>query len=302
MQRLIRCAAPHVVMLVVVLLVASVACAETKWPSLFKYTLSLSSDDTARYQLSAGVSGPLTENMSATLDGWWIGGTEDNRAFVGDAYVDFDRSPIYLAAGRKYIVFGPAGVLVSPGIFGGEAKLDINRWELQAIAGSVAFTPGTGTTRTTFAGNRAPSDEDMTAVRVAIPLTGPAAKVPVKLGGNWIDILDDSGTSVDVEIGALPWLTLYGEVADYDDSNAHVYGVRLSDAGQRTDSKAWILVFYNRDIEPGFVPAAVGASAYFEGQDGWVGALYHQMNASHAIGVYADGEDAILTWFGTIPL
>lgn len=302
MQRLIRCAAPHVVMLVVVLLVASVACAETKWPSLFKYTLSLSSDDTARYQLSAGVSGPLTENMSATLDGWWIGGTEDNRAFVGDAYVDFDRSPIYLAAGRKYIVFGPAGVLVSPGIFGGEAKLDINRWELQAIAGSVAFTPGTGTTRTTFAGNRAPSDEDMTAVRVAIPLTGPAAKVPVKLGGNWIDILDDSGTSVDVEIGALPWLTLYGEVADYDDSNAHVYGVRLSDAGLRADSKAWILVFYNRDIEPGFVPAAVGASAYFEGQDGWVGALYHQMNASHAIGVYADGEDAILTWFGTIPL
>jgi hypothetical protein len=33
-----------------------------------------------------------------------------------------------------------------------------------------------------------------------------------------------------------------------------------------------------------------------------VGALYYQMDAQHAIGVYADQEDAILTWFHTIPL
>ncbi|HUU54300.1 MAG TPA: hypothetical protein VMY87_05205 [Armatimonadota bacterium] len=302
MLKLMRRAAAHLAVLAVVLLMATAACAQTKWPSLFKYTVSLSSEDTARYQLSAGLSGPIAENMSAKIDGWWIGGTEDNRAFVGDAYVDFDRSPIYLAAGRKYIVFGPAGVLVSPGLYGGELKLDISRWELHVISGSVAFTPGTGATRFTYAGNRAPSDESMTAVRLAVPLTSPEAAVPVKVGGNWIDILDESGTSVDVEIGALPWLTLYGEAADYDDSNAHVYGLRLSDAAMRDDGKAWILVYYHREIEVGFVPAQVGASAYFEGQDGWAGGLYYQMNTNHAIGIYADGEEAILTWFGTIPL
>jgi hypothetical protein len=302
MQTPPRPTAPCLLALALVLLVASSACAETKWPSLFRYTVSLSSDDTARYQTSAGVSGPLTDYVSAKIEGWWIGGTADDRAFVGDAYVDFDRSPLYVAAGRKYVIFGPAGVLVSPGIFGGEGRIDINRVQLQVIAGTIAFTPGTGATRFTFAGNRAASDESMTAVRLAVPLTSPAARVPVTIGGNWLDVLDDSGTSIDVEIGALPWLTLYGEAADYDDADAHVYGIRLSDTALRNDGRAWILVWYNRDIEVGFVPAAVGATAFFEGQDGWAGGLYYQMNPRHAVGVYADNEEAILTWFGSIPL
>lgn len=297
-----RYTAPCVLALILVFLLASSACAQTKWPSLFRYTVSLSSDDTARYQVSAGVSGPVTDYVNAKLEGWWIGGTADDRAFVGDAYVDFDRSPIYLAAGRKYVVFGPAGVLVSPGIFGGEAKVDINRVQLQVISGSIAFTPGTGTTRFTFSGNRSASDENMTAVRLALPLTSPDAKVPVTLGGNWLDVLDDTGTSIDVEIGALPWLTLYGEAADYDEADAHVYGIRLSDAQLRNDGRAWILVWYNRDIEVGFVPAAVGATAFFEGQDGYAGGLYYQMNSRQAIGVYADNEEGILTWFSTLPL
>ncbi len=302
MERLTRCAAPYVLVTALLFLVAGAAGAETKWPSLFKYTVSLSSEDTARYQLSAGFSGPIADYMSAKIDGWWIGGTADNKAFVGDAYVDFNRSPIYLAGGRKYIPFGPAGVLVSPGLLGGELGLDINRWELRAIAGTIAFTPGTSTTRFTYAGTRVPSDEGMTAVRLAIPLTRPEARVPVTLGGNWLDVLDDTGTSVEVQIGLESWLSLYGEATDFGDENAHVYGVRLSDAHLRDDGKAWIFVFYNRDIPIGYVPAQVGACAYFEGQDGWVGALYYQMNAYQAIGVYADEEDGILTWFHTIPL
>lgn len=302
MQRITRSAVPHLLVIVVLILTAGVSCADTKWPSLFRYTVSLSSDDTARYQVSAGFSGPIADNMSAKIEGWWIGGTEDNRAFVGDAYVDFDRAPLYVAAGRKFTMFGPAGILVSPGLLGGELGVDINRWQLQAIAGTIAFTPGTGSTRFTYAGARAPSDESMTALRLAGPLTRPDASVPVVLGGNWLDVLDDSGTSLDLQVEALPWLTLFGEAADFGDENAHVYGVRLSDANLRDDGKAWILVFYNRDIPIGYVPAQVGACAYFEGQDGWVGAFYHQMNSQQAIGVYADNEDAIFTWFHSIPL
>lgn len=299
---LTRRAAPHIIVLAVLLVAASAACAQTEWPSLFRYTLSLSTDETARYQTSASFSGPIAEDFSAKLEGWWIGGKGDDRAFLGDAYIDYDKNLVYLAAGRKYVVFGPAGVLVSPGIFGGELGVDIGRAAVRVISGSLQFTPGTGTTRFTFTGNRVPGDESLSAARLSAPLTAPAAPVPVTLGLNWIDVLDETGSSVDASIGLTQWLTVYGEAADYDDSDAHVYGVKLSDAGLRSDGKAWILALYNRDIEVGFAPAAVGASSYFEGQNGWAGGLYYQMDPGRAIGVYGDGEDAILTWFGTIPL
>ncbi len=227
MHRFTRCTALFVFALVTLLLAVAGAGADTQWPSLFRYTLSLSSDETARYQTSASLSGPIAENMSAKVEGWWIGGEGDDRAFVGDAYLDFKRNPVYLAGGRKYTVFGPAGVLVSPGIFGGEVKFDTDGWTLQALAGTLQFTPGTGTTRFNFTGARAPSDESITAVRVARVLTPVGAAVPVKIGVNWVDVVDDTGTSVDAEIGALRWLTLYGEAADYDDANANLYGVRL---------------------------------------------------------------------------
>jgi hypothetical protein len=302
MQHLTRCAAPHLLVVAILALTAGVSGADTQWPSLFRYTVSLSSDDTARYQVSAGFSGPIADYMSAKIEGWWIGGTEDNTSFVGDACVDFGHAPLYLAAGRKYTMFGPAGILVSPGLFGGELGVDINRWQLQAIAGTIAFTPGTGTTRFTHAGPRASSDESMTALRLAVPLTRHDARAPVVLAGSWLDVLDDTGTSLDLQIEALSWLTLFGEAADFGDEDAHVYGIRLSDAHLRDDGKAWILVFYNRDIPVGYVPAQAGACAYFEGQDGWVGAFYYQMNSQQAIGVYADNEDAIFTWFHSIPL
>lgn len=302
MHQFTRRAAPHLLVTALLVLTAGVSGADTKWPSLFRYTVSLSSDDTARYQVSAGFSGPIADYMGAKIEGWWIGGSEDNRAFVGDAYVDFDRAPLYLAAGRKHTMLGPAGILVSPGLLGGELGVDINRWQLQAIAGTTAFTPGTGTTRFTYGGARMPSDESLKAVRLAGPLTGPEASVPVVLGGNWLDVLDDTGTSLDLQIEALSWLTFFGEAADFGDEDALVYGIRLSDAHLRDDGKAWIFVFYNRDIPIGYVPAQVGACAYFEGQDGWVGAFYYQMNSQQAIGVYADNEDAIFTWFHSIPL
>ena len=136
---------------------------------------------------------------------------------------------------------------------------------------------------------------------MGIPAVVVRATVPVKLGVNWLDVLDDTGSSVDVEIGATKQVTLFGEAADFE-SNGNAYGVRWSDAATRADEKVWILVFYHRDIEIGFVPAAVGASVFFENQRGWAGGLYHQFNMRNAIGVFADSHDAILTWFTTVPL
>ncbi|MFB3879937.1 MAG: hypothetical protein ACE149_01675 [Armatimonadota bacterium] len=289
-------------LVVVTLALAAAATADTKWPNLMRYTLALSTDEFGRYQASLYFTGPVAENMTAKVEGWWIKGTGDDRAFVGDAYLDYTRKPLYLAAGRKFVMFGPIGVLVSPGMFGGHLKLDLDRWELQALTGTLQFTPGTSSgNRFSFFGTRAPSDERVTALRLGGPLTGPDAAVPVKLGVNWLDVLDDTGSSVDIEIGATKQITLFGEAADFE-SSGNAYGVRWSDAATRADEKVWILVFYHRDIEIGFVPAAVGASVFFEDQRGWAGGLYHQFNMRDAIGVFADGNDAILTWFQTIPL
>jgi len=301
MRTLTRLAVPLLAALALTLVVG-VASAETKWPSMMRYTISLSTAEDAHYQASVAFWGPVAENMSAKVEGWWIGRPGDDRAFVGDAYVDYTRRPVYLAAGRKFVMFGPIGVLVSPGMFGGHLKLDVDRWEVQVLAGRLQFTPGTSTTRFNFFGVRTPSDEGVTAVRVGAPLTGADAPVPVRLGVNWIDVLDDTGSSVDVEIDASKWVTLFGESADYGDENGSAYGVRWSDAKTRSDGKVWILVFYHRDIDIGFVPAAVGASVFFEDQRGWAAGLYRQLNMRQAIGVFADNKDAILTWFQTIPL
>ncbi len=302
MRSSMRRAAPHLVALGIVLLTTTAAGAQTRWPSLFRYTVSLSTDDTAAYQVSAALLGDIGDDFEAKLEGWWIGGREDDRGFLGDAYIAFDRAPVYLAAGRKYIPYGPAGVLVSPGIEGGELRLGVGASTVQVLTGELKFTPGTGTTRFTFSGARAPVDENVTAVRIQLPITRPDAWTPVTIGANWLDVLDDDGWSIDGSVGLNPWLTLFGEGADFGDENAHVYGLRMSDADLRADGKAWILVFYHRHIDVGFVPAQVGASVYFEGQEGYVGALYHQLDPQHAIGVYADNEDAIVTWFHNIPL
>ncbi len=301
MRTMTRRALVPLTLLGVLALAAGAACAQSEWPSIFRYTIALSTDPAGRYQTSASLSGPLSEESNLKIEGWWIGSRGDNRAFVGDCYVDYTKDALYVAAGRKYVPLGP-GLLVSPGFFGGEVKYRAERVTVQAISGSLQFTPATGTTRFTYAGARAPADEDFTAGRVAVLLTEPDAATPVTVGVNALDILDDRGTSVDVEIEPRRWLTLYGEAADYGDEDASIYGIRLSDMKARTDGRGTIVVWYHRDVEIGFVPAAVGASAYFEGQQGWAGGLYHQFNERRALGVFADGEEAIITLFGNIPL
>ncbi len=324
MRATMRHIAPYLAALIVLLLAASPACAQTVWPNLVSYTFSLSSDATARYQASLALSGPVGENLGGKLEGWWTGGGDDHEAFVGDAYLDYDKDILYLAAGRKYVTFrqpeSPVGVLVSPGILGAEVQVRTERVTFQGIVGGLAFMPGTSTTGFTFAGTPSgvcgpwcsaiptagrrdsqPLDEDILALRAAGQLTKTGAVTPVALGLNWVDLADETGGSVDVSVGVTKWLTLYGEAARCG-GDAHVYGIRLSDTDFRTDGKATILVWYHRDIADGFVPAAVGATSFFEGQRGWVGGLYHRISPYRAIGAYADGEEAVLTLFGTRPL
>jgi len=319
--------APHVpclAALIVLLLAASAACAQPQWPNLLSYAVSLSSDPATRYQASLALSGPVGEDLGAKLEGWWTGGGGDYGAFVGDAYLDYDRGPLYLAAGRKYVTFrqpeSPVGLLVSSGLLGVEAQVRTQRVTFQGVVGSLAFMPGTSTTGFTFAGtpsgvcgpwcsvipatgrrSSTPLEEHILALRATGQLTSPAARTPVSLGLNWIDVADDTGASADVSVGVTTWLSLYGEAA-HCVGDAQVYGLRFSDMGLRTDDEGTIAVWYHRDIDEGFVPAAVGATSFFEGQRGWVAGLYHRLSPTRAFGVFADGDEAVVTVYGNCPL
>jgi len=289
--------------IVLVLLAATAACAETKWPTALDYSVGVSTNDDSRLQLWAAVSGPIAPDMSAKVGGWWITASDDNRAFVGDAYIDYSHFPLYAAVGRKYVPFGPAGLLVSPGVYGGELQLRWERITFQAIAGTLAFTPVTGGTRFTYAGNRTPSEESIRAGRVAVDLTEPGAAVPVRLAVNVVGVMHDTGSSLDLSIEPNEWLTLFAEAADFDDVNADVYGIRFSDQRLRPDAtRHVIVVVYYRDVPVGFIPAVIGASAYFEDQTGLAGGIYYQLNQRQGLGLYADENDAILTLFTHVPL
>jgi len=292
---------PYLVVLAVLAMAASMAAAQ--WPADFDYTIGVSTEEQSGVQMSGLLSGPISPEMSLKVGGWWVTRSSNNRAFVGDAYVDYTKAPLYVAVGRKFVPFGPAGVLVSPGIAGGEVRLTYERVQIQAITGNLAFTPLTGGTRFTYSGNRAPSDESLTAARVQFIVSESGSDTPVVLGINMLDILDDTGKSADISIAANKWLTLYGESAEYADVHASAYGFRISNEKTLTPPKLpTILAFYHRKIPVGFVPAAVGASGYFENLDGWAGGLYQALPHNYAVGVFADKENAILTLFGHVDL
>lgn len=320
---------PCLAALIALLLAAGAACAQTVWPSLASYGVSLSTDPATRHQASLALSGPAGEDLGAKLEGWWTGGSGYHEAFVGDAYLDYDNGRLYLAAGRKYVTFRrpeiPVGALVSSGILGAEVQARAGRVTFQGIAGGLAFMPGTSATGFGFAGSPSgvclggvcmvgepalpatgrrgsqPLDEDILALRATGQLAEPGAVTQVGIGVDWVDVADETGASMDAAIGVTKWLTLFGEAARCG-GHAHVYGIRLSDTDLRTDGKGTIVVWYHREIDDGFVPAAVGATSFFEGQHGWVGGLYHQISRRRSIGVSADGEEVVLTLFGDHPL
>lgn len=301
MQRTSRRAAPCLAVLLVALLAAGAAQAQAQWPRLADYTLSLSTDEEAAYQTSLSLSGPVGEDLRLKLQGWWLAGTGDDRAFLGDAYLAYDNDMLYLAAGRKYAVLGPIGVLASPGIFGLDLQVRADPARFQAVVGTLQFLPGVSATRFIHTGTRAPADESIAALRLAAQLTGPDAVAPVTLGVNWVHLADRSGSSLDTSICVTDWLTVYGEAADCD-GDAHAYGLRITNAHARADGAAATFVLYHRTIDAGFVPAVLGATSFLEGGSGWVGGMHHQLGPGRAIGVYADGDEAVITWFGSIPI
>ena len=302
MSRVRRAALLCLLGLALVAALCSMASAET-WPSMANYSISLSSAPEAHVQINGGLWGPIGGNFGAKISAWWVTGGTDHRLFLADTYVDYTRKPLYVAVGRKYVPFGPAGLLVSPGIGGAEAKYQANRVSLQAIAGTLQFTPVVGTDRLTYAGTKIPSDESIAAARVAVDVVPATNPHPTTLGLNLLKLDGDSGDSLDLSLQTMDWMTLFGEVADFDGVHAHAYGVRLSNQKHvKNPSRHSLLTIYNRRVPVGFRPADLGATGYFQGMDGWAMGYSQQLDDFHGVGVFADRHDAIFTYFQTIPL
>ena len=277
-------------------------------PPALDLTLGVSTDDTAPIQTSAHLSGSLTDLVGYRIGGWLTTGSGDSHGFLGDAYLDFKGPGIYAAGGQKFVVFGPAGgVLVSPGIRGGELKVDLSRVRLQVISGRTEFTPVTGGGPRISPGfplGTVRPEEDMTAARVEFTLTPLTALLPLRVGVNFLDTLDEEGFSGDAELPLLPKVTAFGEYARFDSVGAWAAGVRFNDLrkvfGTSRATSAMLLV---RDIPDGYAPAAVGATQYFPNQDGLAGGIYHELRpAGMGIGIWGDDEDAIITLFKHVPL
>jgi len=288
---------------VVVLLGAAGIGLGAPWPDSLNYAVGWSTADEAPIQLGASVQGMFTEHWGAKIGGWWVTGGNKGLAFVGDAYVNYMGDPLYVAVGRKFVPFGPAGLLVSPGIGGGEAQYHQDRITLQVLDGTLQFTPVVGWTRFTFSGARALADKPVRAARVAVELTDPSSDRHTTLGGNWLDVEDDTGVSADLSADVNAWLTLFGESARFGDENAYAYGIRITNQNTCANpSRYTSATVYGRHVPIGFVPAAVGASAYFENQTGLAVGVYHQINATYAVGAFGDRHDAIVSLLGYVPL
>lgn len=279
-------------------------------PSALDVTLGVSSDDAGPIQMSASLSGGMMDEVGYKIGGWLVTGSGDSKSFLADAYLDYTRDEVYLAVGQKFVAFGPAwGLLVSPGLRGGEVKVELPRTTLQVISGRTEFTPVTGegprwTPSPLFPVGSVRPEEDLTAARVEFDLSPPFRALPLQVGVNGLRTIGETGVSGDLEIGLSRKLTLFGESAHFDGVHAWAAGLTLNELGPvfgTTRATSGVLIY--RDVPDDYAPAVVGATAYFPAQQGLAGGIYHELvPARTALGVFADSENATLTLFRHIPL
>ncbi len=279
-------------------------------PQALDITFGVTTDEVGRFQTSASLSGGLTEAVGYKIGGWLVAGSGDTKTFLADAYLDFKQEKFYLAVGQKFVAFGPAGgLLVSPGILGGEASLQLPRATFQLVTGTTQFTPVTGggprwTPSPIYPPGTVQSEEEMTAARVQFDLSSSSRPLPLKVGVNGLRILGETGLSGDAELGLSRGMKLYGESAHFDDVRAWVVGVALTELGPLfgTTRPTSAVLFY-LDVPGDYAPAVAGATAYFPAQKGLAGGIYHELKTGRTgIGFFADSRDASLTLFRHIPL
>ncbi len=273
----------------------------TAWPGGMDLSLSFASRKNARIVLAGEAYGTFKRTLTLKAGGWIANGSEGTKGFLANAYVGMDRPNYYIAAGQKFVVFGPAGLLVSPGARGAEVVLKGRPLTLQLLAGRTQFTPPTGT-----AGRFTPNTDplfgerrlhrQMTAVRVEYDLPRAAQHTYLGLNGLWTD--SRGGASIDLESPAGAGKSFYAEVASFDGTTAQLGGVRFREFGRYlSTSRPTTLDIFWRNLPEDYLPAQVGATQYYPRNGGVAAGFHHQLSALSAVGLYGDGRGVMMNFF-----
>ena len=136
----------HVLVLLVLLLplCGQVFADDNSWPVTLDGGFAVGSRDEARFLVMAEGQGKMRDDFTLKVGGFLVNGSDGTHGWLSNAYVGLDRPQFYLAAGQKFVVFGPAGLLVSPGARGGEAVIKGRPITLQLLGGRTEFTPPAG--------------------------------------------------------------------------------------------------------------------------------------------------------------
>jgi len=278
------------------------AAERTAWPGQIDVGLALSSRKDSRLQLMGEARGSVGQDLTLRAGGWVVNG-QGNKAkgFLSNAYVGLDRPHFYAAAGQKFVVFGPAGLLVSPGARGGEVVLKGWPISLQLLGGRTQFTPPTGNAgRTTpnlepILGQDRPRKEFF-AARAEYDLA--QGEKHQYLGLNALWVASKSGASVDLEVPAGGGKIFYAEVSTFDGTSAELGGMRLTDLGKylHTSRETALDIFW-RKVPEDYTPAVVGATQYYADREGLALGLYHRMSGLSAVGLYGDSRGVMVNFF-----
>lgn len=294
------------IILVVILLAAlagQALCAEApRWPLKVDTALGINSRSDARFQLMGEVYGPFQRDLTLRVGGWLVyGGSDGTKGFLSNAYVGLDRPQFYLAAGQKFVVFGPAGLMVSPGARGAEAVVKGRPLTLQLLGGRTQFTPPAGN-----AGRTTPNSDplfgqdrerrDFFAARVEYDLLKRERHSYIGLNSLWAS--SRSGASIDLDASAGPNKRFYAEVSSFDGSVAMLGGMRFTDLREtfHTARDTSLDIFW-RKVPDDYFPAVIGASQYYADRSGLALTLQHKVSDLSAFGLYGDGRGVQVNFF-----
>jgi hypothetical protein len=298
-----KATAPAVILILLALLVCGQLASADRgiWPTQIDFGIGVTSRSDSRLQVMAEGSGTAGEDLTLRIGGWLVHGDGSTTGHLSNAYVGLDKPNFYAAAGQKFVVFGPAGLMVSPGARGAEVVLKGSPISLQLLGGRTQFTPPTGHCgRTTpnlepgFGEDR--EHKEFFAARVEYDL--PRGVSHTYLGLNTLWASSRNGVSADVETPAGEGRTLYGEISSFDSDGAELVGMRFPDVGKYFDTtKETTLDVFWRRIPEDYYPSIAAASQYYADSYGLGVGLHHKMSSRSALGVYGDNRGVMVNFY-----
>jgi hypothetical protein len=297
------------VLMVVIIVLAgmSVAGAEELWPAGFDLSAGVCSRADARFQLAGEGYGVIAPGLTLRAGGWLASGNGNTHGYLANAYVGMDRPTYYLAGGQKFVVFGPAGLLVSCGTRGAEAVIKGQPLTLHLLAGRSAFTPPVGIAgRTTpntepiFGSDR--THEQLVGARAEFDLLKKTMHSYIGLNALWTT--SKAGASLDLETPLfLRDRTFYLEVADFDGVSAQLGGVRFSNVNRyfHTSRDTSLEVFW-KNVPNSFIPSQVGVSQYYPDRTGLSVGINHKISPLTSVQLTGDSKGVQINLSRHFPL